>query len=243
MATFNKIFKDIYTEPLKAEGFKYNSKYGYFFRIINNELIQYITHISLPYLEKGIKRYDIFAGTVSIYSESVDKDFLRMAGRCINYYSEINMSYDMWYTEENIIQSIEESVDKTMNLIIPVLNEVVDLNTYISFRKKTQGLIEISLADEFWADSLALIMADNHDDFQDIFQRQLEIIKEELRLNKCGGTYEEHYKLLYDAIINQTAKSRDRVYQDEELYAKAITEAEHRKCVNLEYLRSMKVIE
>ena len=45
MATFNKVFKDIYTETLKEEGFKYNSKYGYFFRIINNELIQYITYI------------------------------------------------------------------------------------------------------------------------------------------------------------------------------------------------------
>lgn len=243
MVSFNKAFKDIYTATLKEEGFKYNSKYGYFFRIINNELIQYITHIPLPYLEKGIKRYDIFAGIVSIYSASVDKDFLRSAGCGINNYYEENLPHGMWYTEENMIESINESLDKTMKIIIPVLNEVIDLNAYISFCKKTNSLLEIGSADKFWADSLALIMADNHDDFQDVFQRALEEVKEEFRLNKCGGTYEEQYRLIYDGIINRIVKSRDRVYQDKKLYAEAIAEAERRKSANLEYLRSMKVID
>ena len=179
----------------------------------------------MPYLEKGIKRYDIFAGTVSIYSSSVDKDFLRRAGCGINNYYEENLPHGMWYTEENITASIEESLDKTMKIIIPVLNEVIDLNTYISFCKKTNSIVEIGSADKFWADSLALIMADNHDDFQDVFQKAYEDVKEEFRLNKCGGTYEEEYESIYDGIINRIAKSRDKVYQDEKLYAEAIAES------------------
>ena len=68
MATFNKVFKDIYTETLKEEGFKYNSKYGYFFRIINNELIQYITYISLDSIKRGMKlrRYQICDVSISV---------------------------------------------------------------------------------------------------------------------------------------------------------------------------------
>lgn len=243
MATFKKVFKDIFEEGLRAEGFKYNSKYDYFFRIINNELIQYITHISVPALEKGTKRFDVFAGTVSVYSESVDKDFLRMAGRGFYAYTKYKKNTVMTYTTENMVEVIESAYNKTMNIVMPILKEVVDLNTYINFRKKTEGLIEIGPADKFWADSLALIVADNHDDFEDYFQAELEFIKELFRIGKTGGTYESQYNSLHEAVFVTVVGARDKVYQDKQLYAEAIAEAERRKTANLEYLRSMKVID
>ena len=246
MATFKTLFKNIYAEPLNAEGFKYNSKYGYFFRILNNELIKYITFINCFSSVKGKKCYNIFAGTVSIYSESVDKGFLRMAGRTLySFTREIKDKSGFYYVErENeMIASIEVSLERTMKYVIPLLNDVIDLETYISFRKKTDGLIEIGPADTFWADSLALIMADNHDDFQDVFQNEIAKSKELISMNKIGVTLEEEYENLYDAIICRVAKSRDKVYQDKQLYTEAIAEAKRRKTANLEYLRSMKVIE
>ena len=244
MATFNRIFKDIYTEVLKEQGFKYNSKYGYFFRIINNELIQYITNIKLSGLGKGVKCFNVFAGIVSIYSESVDKDFLRTVGSGLGTYTKIpSDKIGMYYTEEQVPQLINESLVKTLKYIIPLFNEVVDLNTYIAFRKKINGLMEIKGADVFWADSLALIMSDNHDDFNDVFQEKMNIVKEQIQLKKIGTTYEEEYKSWSVAIFTNIVEARDKVYQDKQLYSKAITEAERRKCANLEYLRSMKVID
>ena len=243
MATFKKVFKDVYEDGLKSEGFRYNSKYDYFFRIINNELIQYITHISVPSLEKGTKRFDIFAGTVSVYSESVDKDFLRMAGRGLYAYTKYRENKVMVYTSENMVEVVEVAYNKTMNIVMPILNEVVDLNTYINFRKKTEGLIEIGSADKFWADSLALIVADNHDDFEEYFQGELKFIEELFRIGKTGGTYESRYNSLHEAVFGTVVGARDKVYQDKQLYAEAIAEAERRKMANLEYLRSMKVIE
>lgn len=246
MATFKILFKNIYAEALNAEGFKYNSKYGYFFRIHNNELIQYITFINCFSSVKGEKCYNIFAGTVSIYSESVDKGFLRMAGTTVfDYTRDIKHKLGFKYVEEEkeMIESIKETLEYTVQYVIPVLNEVVDLKTYVLFRKKTNGLIEIGGANVFWADSLSLIMGDNHDDFCDIFDERLAFLNEQFQSGIAGGSYESQYNAIHTAIFETIVESRDKVYQDKQLYAEAIAEAERRKTANLEYLRSMKVID
>ena len=244
MATLKTTFKNVYAATLNREGFKYNSQYGYFFRVINKELIQYITYKTLSSIERGMKCFDVVAGTVSIYSQSIDKNFLRMAGRGLGIYTGIATDkLGVCYNEEESDKAIKKTLFKVKDAVIPLLNEVVDLNSYIGFRKKISGFSEIRGGEKFRADSLVLIMADNHDDFQDVFQNEIAQLKELFRLNKIGGTFDEQYAILYDAIICKIVKSRDKVYQDKQLYAEAIAEAERRKAANLEYLRSMKVID
>ena len=243
MATFKKTFKDIYTVVLNEQGFKYNSKYGYFFRVINNELIQYITYISLPTFKRGMKCYDIFAGILSIYCESIDQRELRMLGReMYNYSNNINDKNGMYYTEDSIAESIENSVDKVKKYILPMLNEVVDFDSYFKYCKKVVGVDILGHADKFCRDSLSLIIANNHDDFYDFFQEQREKLKVQKRLRN-EVVLDDERDSLYDSIVNRIAKKRDSVYQDEKLYVAAIAEAQRRKCANLEYLRNMKVIQ
>ena len=133
-------------------------------------------------------------------------------------------------------------MDKVKRYVIPAFHEVTDLDSYIQFRKKTGGIDAISSAKSFWADSLALIMADNHDDFQDVFQREIVELKKEMETVGIGGTYEKNYELLYHGIIETVANARDAVYNDSELYKKALEEAERRKQANLALLREAKVI-
>lgn len=115
------------------------------------------------------------------------------------------------------------------------------MNSYIQFQKKF-GLTAIRGANEFWSDSLVLIKANNHDDFQDLFEKELDIAKKDLEDGTIGGTFDEQYDLLYNGIISLIPKSRDAVYNDPELYAKAIKEAEKRKEKNIEILKEYKVI-
>ena len=243
MTTFKKAFKDVYKETLSEEGFRYNSKYGFYMKLVNEELLEYITYIPSWTPIKGNKCFKIFAGIVSLYCDSVDKGSLRMHGVEFFFYSnDIKDKSGIVYNEGNMLDGIQVSLNKTKKYIIPAFHEVTDLDSYIQFRKKTGGIDAISSAKSFWADSLALIMADNHDDFQDVFQRAIFELKKEMETVGIGGTYEKNYDLLYQGIIKEIAGSRDEIYKDAELYKKAIEEAERRKQANLELLREAKVI-
>ncbi len=241
--TFKKAFNDAYKAVLCEEGFRYNSKCGYHMKVVKEELLEYITYIPSWTSIKGNKCFKIFAGIVSLYCDSVDKGSLRMHGVEFFFYScDIKDKLGIVYNEGNMLAGIQVSLNKTKKYIIPAFNEVTDLESYIQFRKKTGTFGAISSAKTFWADSLALIMADNHDDFQDVFQREILQLKQAMETVGIGGTYEENYELLYQGIIKEIAGSRDEIYNDAELYKKALEEAERRKQANLELLREAKVI-
>ena len=241
--TFKKAFKDVYKETLCEEGFRYNSKYGFYMKLVNEELLEYITHISVGSTIKGCRRFMVLAGIASVYCDSIDKEGLRMYGmQLFDYTNDIEDKTGIHYNDENMPERIQLSLNKVKRYVIPAFHEVTDLDSYIQFRKKTGGIDAISSAKTFWADSLALIMADNHDDFQDVFQREIFQLKQDIAAERVGGTYEENYELLYQGIIKEIAGSRDEIYNDAELHKKALEEAERRKEANLELLREAKVI-
>lgn len=243
--TFDKAFNDIYKDALSEYGFKYITKYGLHVKLINNELLYYICFYKLPYLTKGKKCFTVLSGIVSMYCSSIDKEQLQMLGVQLSYYTEYTKERrfisGFQYDKEDMNDVIKFSLEKTIEIVLPIFNEVTDLNSYINY-KKNYGLIAISGAKKFWADSLALIKANNHDDFQELFERAIEYTKKALEAGEIGGTFQEQYDLLYDGIIVSIPKSRDIVYNDPELYKKAIEEADRRKEKNLEFLRGYKLI-
>ena len=241
--TFKKAFKDGYKENLCEEGFRYNSKYGFYMKLVNEELLEYITYLSVGSIIKGSRCFMVLSGIVSVYCKSISRDGLRMNGmQLFDYTNDIEDKSGIHYNDENMLERVQFSLDKVKRYVIPAFHEVTDLDSYIQFRKKTGGIDAISSAKSFWADSLALIMADNHDDFQDVFQREIVELKKEMETVGIGGTYEKNYELLYHGIIETVANARDAVYNDSELYKKALEEAERRKQANLALLREAKVI-
>lgn len=231
--TFKKAFNDIFSEPLNEHGFQYNKKYGMYFRFVNDELLQYIMHDTCSSVRTGYKSYRILSGILSIYAYSLDKDKLLSCGMdtykiAWNYYGEkpvINTCY--FYNEDTMVEAINQSLEQTIEVLIPILNKVYDLNSYIEYRKKI-FIGEIRYPAEFERyknDSLVLIKTDNHDNFEDVFHEQLN--------NKYADTHEENYELVYDMVIRAIPQSRDKIYESPELYAKVMDEIEKRKEANL----------
>lgn len=245
--TFQKAFNDIFAEGLKEHGFKYYRKYGMHMRFVNNELIQYITYLSNPAYTKGNKAYTVFSGIISIYCSSISKDILKQFALGIYYYAyhftnatdiAIN-GYE--YNGSTMLNTIAKSLTDTKKIVIPVFDRVINLNSYIEYRKKIKPSA-IAGAKDFADDSLSLIKADNHDDFQDILQQEIAILKKWQAEGKLGGNFEDAYNSIYDGIITSIVKSRDEVYNDSQLYARALETANFRKEENLAILYENGVI-
>lgn len=246
--TFKKAFNDIFSKGLKVYGFNYCKKYEMCIKCVNNELIQYITYLPNPVYKKNYKSYTVFSGIVSVYCSSISKEMLMQYASGIYYYvyhffeianEKIN-GYE--YDKANMLYVINCSLEDTCKTVIPIFNKVVNLDTYIEYRKKI-GPSAIAGAKDFLDDSLALIKSNNHDDFQDVLQREIEILNKWEKDGKLGGTFEDAYNLIYDGIITSIVKSRDEVYNNPQLYAKALEEANRRKNANFFILYENDIIQ
>jgi len=248
--TFKKTFKDIYSEALIKKGYQYNSKYGMFVKFVNGELLQYITYHGTSSIKRGYKAYRVMCGILSVYTHSYLRQQLLYWVSDLFYFScSHGMQQDescrqYHYNEENMQTVIEESLKKTMEVIVPIFDGVQDLESYIEFQKKTRidalrGASNLRLCIN---DALVLIKADNHDDFTNIIQKELDRCKKMIEQKQMGGTYEEQENLLYRAINVAIVESRDKIYENPELYAEALKEIERRKQKNLQILREYKVI-
>jgi hypothetical protein len=97
--------------------------------------------------------------------------------------------------------------------------------------------------DSFKGESLILIKADNHDDFQEFFQQQLDELCARIDAGDVGDGYtkEMAYNDLFHGIIESIVYPRDKVYSDN-LYNEALKEAERRKNENMRKLYSYKLL-
>ena len=243
--TFKKVFNDLFKDELGLYGFQYNKKYGMHMRVVNNEIVQYITFISGPSGSREHKAFQIYAGMQSVYSYSLKKEYLLMYASVLSMYayeSIQNADYLMpyIYDEKNMYDTIRSALDRTKNVLIPIFDHVDDLSSYINLIKKIRIDI-LSDVDRFASnrnDALVLLKVNNRDDFDDLLQIELDRVKKWLKEGKLGGTYQEQYEMLHSNIIERVANARDKVYDNPDLYKKAMDEAERRKVSNLRELRN-----
>ena len=245
-------FNAAYATALSKEGFVYNKKYDMHVRFVNGELFQYIRYMKRPWYRRGYKEFTVYAGIVSVYAYSLLKKELTQCGNGLSGYAALlfgvpGVEQSYAYNNENMKELIELSLEQTCKYIVPVFNQVADLDSYIEFCKE----IEIELlrgADKYdrgQNDALVLIQAENHDDFEDFFHKCLDFdmkTRKELTGTIEEGYYEAEYDLMYDGIIESIAKARDIVYNNPKLYAEALEELKRRKEANLATLKRNGVI-
>ena len=71
--TLNAAFKQVYGEMLEPLGFKLvNSRYPYYVRIINNEILHVITFVEEHSIYKKFKSFRVFGGIATIYRPEID---------------------------------------------------------------------------------------------------------------------------------------------------------------------------
>ncbi|MCI8669103.1 MAG: hypothetical protein HFI34_06225 [Lachnospiraceae bacterium] len=246
--TINKAFQEVFGKELEKYGFYKMKRSKYYVKLVNGEIFQYISYLKEPSGIKGYHGFTIDAGILTIYSKTLEpKELVHRSGSLLSYarnssYEERrNISRIIYKDADTLRQGVKFGLEKTKELILPLFEEVKDLNSYIEFRKY-QRLDFLCGADRLKEDSILLIQADNHEDFMAFFEKKLAETMEAVKRGDGGGDYEYHYKMLYHSIIQCIAEPRDKVYSDEKLYARVMEELERRKEQNLKILQSHGVI-
>ena len=247
MPSFNSHFNKYFNEHLSPYGFIKLRGLNAFGRLVNRELLHYIILTTRKSLVKGKKAFNVSFGVCSIYSfpevnYSYDKYFFINRGLSL-----INVAPKREPAKENVYKSVEElhwviyeylydinnENDMTAAIgdcfkcvedhVIPFLDKITDLRSYVEYCKEHQPHLLRNADTLPTNDSLLLIKTDDHDDLMWLFKRNCDIL---LESSDDGYRKSDDFKrteeLLYDSIIEQTAKARDKVYNDPELYRKAM---------------------
>lgn len=166
------------------------------------------------------------------------------AGHDLNLFlpkNEVRVSFE--YDDDTMDEIISTTALYVRKRLMPVINQVFDLNSYIEYLKK-YSIDLLWDCDSFKGESLILIKADNHDDFQKYFQQHLDELCARIDVGDVGDGYtkEMAYDDLFHGIIERVVYPRDKVYSDKNLYNEALEEAERRKNENIKKLYSYKLL-
>ena len=242
--SFNSQFKLIFGETFQSEGFQYCSKLNVFVKMLSEDLLAFFGVKSAPAWNKGSKGFMLTAGIISTYYESVDKKTILYMGHDLNTFlpnNEVRVSFE--YEADTMEEVISSTAIYVKERLLPVFNQVFDLNSYIEYLKD-YSISSLRGCDSFRGESLVLIKADNHDDFQKYFQKHVDETNAQIDAGMVGKGYtkEDCYNDLFRGIIEGVVYPRDKVYSDKNLYREALEEIERRKNENMKKLYSYKVL-
>ena len=175
--TLNAAFKQVFGEALEPLGFvNIKGLNKYFFRVINDQIIQIITIINEKSKTANFKSFSVFAGIATVYRPDID--FKKYSSFNTNwlknicdYYSCIfpekhgddiwNKLYQIPYEPDNksdIIKAVKYALKMTEQIVIPEFDNVVDLESCLMFLRKFGGWLNIfNDEDNFGSDNI-----DNH---------------------------------------------------------------------------------
>lgn len=164
--SLNAAFVKVFGEGLEPLGFK-NIKYKHpcFVRRLGDEIIQIITYVKRSghptvngYVREDCSQYDIVCKVETVYSTEIElptKNFEKYSGYLSKWdiyvkehISNLNKDYLNKVSdyfpykpgdEKLTISGLEEAVDLTKQIILPVLDSVIDIKSYLEFYFKFKG--------------------------------------------------------------------------------------------------------
>lgn len=242
---FNKYFSDR-LNPYSYQKLKGMNCFG---KIVNNELIHYITYQSVASTEKGKKAFSMLAGIQTIYSQNLTKKYLQ--ANAIDYRSfqwiDESLSKRMckWnvyqYDDNSVSDALNEAGDETIRIIVKYMEPVQDLEAYIKYCKY-MCCLRLARADQFQYDSLLLIKTRNHDSFADVYNKQISDLYVSYADRPNHPEFIMLKKQIFSKINEEIIQARDRVYNNTELLEKTYAELERRKKENTDVLSSYGLI-
>lgn len=239
MIQIKMIFHRVFGEALFPRGFLICKKYGCFMRLVNDEVLQFFMLSNEQANRRWNKAFMIRAGMISMYYyKPIDKDHLLGNSNEEKTYRYEYRPEDLDEAERQMNAALEEASTR----IFPTIDSVRGLHDYVRYCK-IHKIDAIRYATGFVDDSLALIVTNDHDDFEELFQELVEREKELYMQDGKINVHGEAYKWLRHCIIDMGPGERDKVYADKELYAAALEEAKRRKEAHLEFLRELKMID
>lgn len=250
MVGLNTVFKQVFGEGLKEEGFvKIKGRQPYLVRVVEGgEIIHVITCREKWLGEPGFKAFQILGSVETVYSAAFI-DFMKSPTQNINwletlsdiyyitdivnsnkeYYKKISKFIYRSDDEESMKNTMREALEETKKVMLKVFDEMKNMENSIDyFRRYATSAVE----------TLLYIKANNHDDFIEICENE---ILDEIRAVENGNSIsnievmrkdKEHWRL--DMITR-----RDKIYNNSEEYDKALVKLEQRKAENTQILSSL----
>ncbi len=74
--SIKKIYRSVFGEPLFQKGFVIDKKYGWFMKVVGEDVLQYFRLKSDQADSRGKKAFFVEMGMVSMYIKAIDKDTL-----------------------------------------------------------------------------------------------------------------------------------------------------------------------
>ncbi len=267
--SLQKAFKQIYGEALEPLGFKkIKSRYPYFVRVVDGgEIIHIITYRNEPCFEYGYKKFNVFGGIATVYRQFIDLihspsfninwlkgnyGFYNLSNT-FNFDNEFSKSiHDFCYKaddENSIINSVKHSLKTTSDIMLPIFNEVIDIDSCIKYHHKYKFFMSL-YDDEYFGnnsinsdydDGYIYLMTDNYNDLiKEDMQNTINITAHNVKIGKLGYSQKQYDDLLNSSEekINKQIEHRDKFFKDVELKHRVWEELERRKIQNTETLRS-----
>ena len=172
MKSLATAFKEVYGEALKEYGFKkVKSKYPYYARMVGDEIVQVITFATRPKQREGYKEYIGLGGVASGYrhyinlNSPVTHNFHWLQSNLEFYENnnaymearEYDEAFRKCYTssyketsEEDLLESMRNTLEVTQKYMMPVLNNTTDLKMCFDYFKiNNSPILRLQLDENF----------------------------------------------------------------------------------------------
>ena len=271
MATLGTMFKKIYGEALAPYGFKkIKGKQPYFVRVIGDEIVHVITYMTRPREREGYKEYMILGGVATVYRNNLcldetprensvwlldNSDIARRDGTIMDMKEKHEEWYKFSYKEgddADLYNSLIYSVDIMEKLMLPVLNEVIDIKTGVDYFQNYKSSLMWIYEDENFGrrygdsdfnEGYLTLKMHNSEEYREkkkeLFERGKERDLYMIESGQWGMTkeeYETQIQIGLQRMKNQVA-TFEKFYSDKKEYARIMEELERRKEVNIQKLR------
>ncbi|MDR2559775.1 MAG: hypothetical protein LBC86_09595 [Oscillospiraceae bacterium] len=153
MPTLSKVFLDVFGEALAPIGFKkLKGKHPYFVRLIGDEIIHVIAYRSEITGISNSKAYSILCGIATVYNYQIDFKINPLYNNSwlkniSSHYIRLNLlDYDKGFYDsivrisnynpddnESIVNAVKISLSDTKDIILPIFDKVVDIDSCIEY--------------------------------------------------------------------------------------------------------------
>lgn len=265
MPSLNTVFKQVFGEGLKEKGFvKIKGKQPYLVRMAGDEIIHIVTCMDEWCGDRKCKEFSIYASAATVYRSEIDLtkkpedisflfhdlDYFYIMTNPENYdaaYRKQILSFRYEKDNENSLRcAMEQALGECRKIMLPVLGQAVTLESCLEFFWKYDlthfgapeyDEVQQTFSPTVYEDGLLLIQMDHHDDFMEKFQKKLE--RDYAAIEKGELTWSrEQARENNEAYRLEIVTHRDRIYNNPELYKKALEGLGKRKKKNQETLRS-----
>jgi len=263
MPTLNKVFLEVFGEALIPLGFKkIKGRHPYFVRLVGDEIIHVITCMKKPVPTPGCKEFTILGGIATVYRQNITLDWSPLENsnwfsEIMNFYinnnsfninDEVRKSLDSFLFDEDIIvNEMKRSLKVTEKHILPLLNDVITLNSCIDFfYKYIPGITYIRSNEKLNyeypkntdGEGLLYIKTNYRGDFKERIQSYVSNFEYAYKTGIfTKETYEKQCKDIKEGYIEQKTRC-DKIFNNPELYSRCMAELDRRKAANIETLRS-----